>query len=85
MAGVTFGHVPRHICSMMSLSIRVHHSLERAVTIYTGIMVHDAPIHGGGPKLLCAYLLEFKEHANLLTIGNALQQHLQNPDLDLYM
>lgn len=55
-----------------------------AVAIYTGIMDHDAPIHGGGPTLLCAYLFEFKEHTNLLTIGNVLQ-HLQNPDLDLYM
>jgi hypothetical protein len=55
------GHVPRHICRVISTCLNIHHILARADAIYTGGLIHEGQIQGGGVKLPCIYLLEFRD------------------------
>lgn len=66
----TIGHVPKFICNIISLSIRVHRTLRHAICLYMGEMVHDQ-----GPKFKVIYLLEFEPNVSLLTIANHMKMH----------
>ena len=59
--GNVIGRVPKNICNIISISQSVHHTLVRAICIYTGEMLHDPPDEGGGSKLKCVYLVVSSE------------------------
>ena len=69
--GLTIGHVPRQLCNIISIPMRVHRTLKHAICIYMGEMVHDHQ----GPKLKVMYLLEFDPGVSLQTIANHMQMY----------
>jgi hypothetical protein len=81
--GNVIGRVPKNICNIISISQSVHHTLVRAICIYTGEMLHDPPVEGGGPKLKCVYLVEFLPNVNLQSIAEQLNRHLEDDDFFL--
>lgn len=81
--GATIGHVPRNICGIISTGIRVHHILTRTVCVYTGGLIHDGPIRGGGVKLPCIYLLYFVNSDALQRVGLRIKEYI--PDDCLFL
>lgn len=79
----TIGHVPRHICGAISTCLNIHHILVRADAIYTGGLIHEGQIAGGGVKLPCIYLLEFRDLEGLWRASNILKNYL--PDDCLFL
>lgn len=74
-SGVAFGRVPKNICNVISVDKRKQ-ILLRARCIYLGHMVHDGQQRGGGPKLVCMYLLEYKNNVNIYEVGNHLRRYV---------
>lgn len=72
---VAFGRVPKNICNVISVDKRKQ-ILLRARSIYLGHMVHDGQQRGGGPKLVCMYLLEYKNNVNIYEVGNHLRRYV---------
>ena len=81
--GNVIGRVPKDICNVISIQDLVHHSVVRAHCIFTGEMVMDGPIVGGGPKLKCVYLVEYRQNVNILTIAEHLHRKLDENDFCL--
>jgi hypothetical protein len=79
--GQVVGRVPRDLAAVLGNMLRqraVHH----IYVVYTGVMQHDGPILGGGPKLVCAYLLE-TERASIHEVAAALRPIIDNDNLFL--
>lgn len=79
IVGEAIGHVPRHICNIISISMRIQWTLQYAVWIYLGEMEHDHQ----GPKLKCIYLLEFKPNTDMNFIVNHPKDYIARDDLFL--
>lgn len=73
---VVFGRVPKHICNVISVGMRTHQTLLRASCIYLGHMVHGGQGVGGGPKLVCMYLLEYNSRENITEVANHLRRYV---------
>lgn len=71
--GNVIGRVPKDICNVISIQDLVHHSVVRAHCIFTGEMVMDGPIVGGGPR----------QNVNLPTIAEHLHRKLDENDFYL--
>ncbi|XP_052681696.1 uncharacterized protein LOC128162503 [Crassostrea angulata] len=74
-SGVTFGRVPKNICNVISVDKRKQ-ILLRARCVFLGHMVHDGQQRGGGPKLVCMYLLEYRNNVNIHEVGNHLRRYV---------
>lgn len=71
------GHrVPKHICNVISVGMRTHQTLLRASCIYLGHMVHGGQRVGGGPKIVCMYLLEYSSRHNIAEVANHLRRYV---------
>lgn len=80
IVGLTIGHVPRQLCNIISIPMRVHRTLKHAICIYMGEMVHDHQ----GPKLKVMYLLKFDPSISLQTIANHMQMYNCVPSENFY-
>lgn len=81
--GVTIGHVPRNICNVISTCLNIHHILVHAKAFYTGGIVNDGPVQGGGQKLPCIYLLKFVDFNGMKRAGDILKMYIPNDCLFL--
>ena len=57
VAGKMIGRVPSKICKVLSTNIE-NGNIIHCHAIFTGNIIHDGPIIGGGPKLECFYILQ---------------------------
>jgi len=81
--GVTIGHVPRNICNVISTCLNIHHILVHAKAFYTGGIVNDGPVQGGGRKLPCIYMLKFVDFNGMQRAGDILKMYISNDYLFL--
>ncbi|XP_062576728.1 uncharacterized protein LOC134238617 [Saccostrea cucullata] len=72
----TYGRVPKNICNVISLGLGRHNALLRASCFYMGHMVHDGQRVGGGPKLVCMYVLEYKDNVDVYEVANHLRRYV---------
>lgn len=77
------GHVPRNICNVVSIAMNVHHILLRAHAIYIGGTISEGPVRGGGVKLPCIYLLDFRDFNGLLRASDILKNYIPDDCLCL--
>lgn len=78
--GKTVGHVPKHICNVISANFLIHKKLKHAVCFYTGEMEHEGL---NGPKLKCFYCLEFTADADILTNAGFIRPHVNSDEMYL--
>lgn len=83
-SGVTFGRVPKNICNVISVEKRKQ-ILLRARCVFLGHMVHDGQQRGGGSKLVCMYLLEYKNNVNIHEVGNHLRRYVNEDFIFMWM
>lgn len=73
--GRAVGRVPLGLSGVISESMR-RGVVARSTVLYTGQMQHDGIRRGGGPKLVCVYMLELERHANLPEISRSIKQYV---------
>ena len=72
------GHVPRNICNVSSTCLNIHHILVHAKAFYTGGIVNNGPVQGGGQILPCIYLLKFVNFNGMERAGDILKMYIPN-------
>ena len=84
VAGQWIGRVPLALAKIVSKGI-VEDKITHAHAAYTGEILHDGPLIGGGPKLSCVYFFEIRNtvtankiSAKFLNIADA----FKHEDLD---
>ena len=84
IASATIGRVPSGLCSFFSVGLTANHYIERVEAVYTGHMLHDGPVRGGGPKLQCAYIITFSQHAPVVRLLDYLHYRRQIASDDIF-
>lgn len=80
--GTAAGRVPRGLSNVISQNLQSG-MLVHASAFYTGEMQHDGPRQGGGPKLICVYLLECDRHVNLPQLAANIRQFVEEDNMFL--
>ncbi|XP_061167665.1 uncharacterized protein LOC133179042 [Saccostrea echinata] len=66
---ITIGRVPKDICNVISLEMRVTQKLRRTFCLYIGTHHNEGPVPSGGLKLHCVYVLEFSNDTSYRRLG----------------
>ena len=83
---VTIGRVPKDICNVISVELRISRNLVKSYCLYLGSRHQEGSVPGGGLKLHCLYALEFKNDTpdrRLVEVANYLRRYL--PDTYIYL
>ena len=75
---VIVGRLPAGLSRIMYCN-----GVETVWCIYTGRMRHDGPVRGGGPKLICFYVVEINIEETLLTNANLVSQYVDENSMFL--
>ena len=84
VAGCTVGRVPRSFCKLIWRGLQVTNTLSKAECIYTGDIIQDGSMRGGGPKLTCAYILTLTRAAHLPDVVHHLHMAANIPSDDIF-
>ncbi len=77
IAGRLVGRMPRHLCNVVHMGMRLHNNVRHAGCFCTGEIVQGGPVVGGGPQLRAVYLLEVENGADFISIANFVRRHLE--------
>ena len=80
LLGEIIGHVPRHVCNVISIGMLHRRSLERAVCFFTGETIHEGNL---GPKLKCVYCLELRSFESMRESADILRLYV--PEDNIYL
>lgn len=81
VADMDLGRVPLGLSQVISQGFQ-HGYIASGVAFYTGHVLQDGPMRGGGPKLQAAYLLEMTQ-AHLFSTADDIHVHLRNDNIFL--
>lgn len=76
------GRVPATLCSLIWHALS-DGSVLKCECLYTGTVVNDGPVTGGGHKLFCVYILTVKREANTASMLDFLKCTARIPDKDI--
>ncbi len=64
------------LCNVVSIGLRIHHSIRHATCFVTGEIVQGGPVVGGDPQLRAIYLLELDPQADIRLVADNIHRHI---------
>ncbi len=85
MVGQMVGRMPKHVCNVVHIGMRLHHSVRHASCFLTGEMVQGGPVVGGGPQLRAIYFIEVEpEGTTFRSMADQIHNHI-DPDCRMFL
>ncbi len=87
MAGQMVGRMPKHVCNVVHIGMRLHHTVRHASCFLTGEMIQGGPVVGGGPQLRAIYFIEVEPHvqaSRFRSMANQIHNHI-DPDCRMFL